>query len=297
MRVLVTGRNGQVGWELARALAPLGEVVACDRETADLSRPETLAPLVAEVRPGLIVNAAAYTAVDRAEEEEALALRVNGESVGVLAEAARKAGALLVHYSTDYVFDGTADRPYTESDPTSPVNAYGRTKLAGERAIAAAGGDWLTFRTTWVYGVRGRNFLRTMLRLAGERETMRVVADQIGTPTSARMIAELTAHAAAQALRERSAGHFESGLFHMTAADQTSWHGFASAIVDSARATRGDAVKVRTIEAIDSDAYPTPARRPAWSVLDNGRFDRRFGLARLDWRRALALVMDDLAEH
>ncbi|WLE58246.1 dTDP-4-dehydrorhamnose reductase [Burkholderia plantarii] len=297
MRVLVTGRNGQVGWELARALAPLGEVVACDRETADLSRPETLAPLVAEVRPGLIVNAAAYTAVDRAEEEEALALRVNGESVGVLAEAARKAGALLVHYSTDYVFDGTADRPYTESDPTSPVNAYGRTKLAGEQAIAAAGGDWLTFRTTWVYGVRGRNFLSTMLRLAGERETMRVVADQIGTPTSARMIAELTAHAAAQAMRERSAGHFESGLFHMTAADQTSWHGFASTIVDSARATRGDAIKVRTIEAIDSEAYPTPARRPAWSVLDNGRFDRRFGLTRLDWRRALALVMDDLAEH
>jgi dTDP-4-dehydrorhamnose reductase len=297
MRVLVTGRNGQVGWELARALAPLGEVIACDRETADLSRPETLAPLVAEVRPGLIVNAAAYTAVDRAEEEEALALRVNGESVGVLAEAARKAGALLVHYSTDYVFDGTADRPYAESDPTSPVNAYGRTKLAGEQAIAAAGGDWLTFRTTWVYGVRGRNFLRTMLRLAEERETMRVVADQIGTPTSARMIAELTAHAVAQAMRERSAGHFESGLFHMTAADQTSWHGFASAIVESARATRGDAIKVRTIEAIDSEAYPTPARRPAWSVLDNGRFDQRFGLTRLDWRRALALVMGDLAEH
>ncbi|WP_246796939.1 dTDP-4-dehydrorhamnose reductase [Burkholderia perseverans] len=297
MKVLVTGRNGQVGWELARALAPLGEVIACDRETADLSRPETLAPLVAEVRPGLIVNAAAYTAVDRAEEEEALALRVNGESVGVLAEAARKAGALLVHYSTDYVFDGTADRPYAESDPTSPVNAYGRTKLAGEQAIAAVGGDWLTFRTTWVYGVRGRNFLRTMLRLAGERETMRVVADQTGTPTSARMIAELTAHAVAQAVRERSAGHFESGLFHMTAAGQTSWHGFASAIVDSARATRGDAIKVRTIEAIDSDAYPTPARRPAWSVLDNGRFDQRFGLTRLDWRRALALVMGDLAEH
>lgn len=297
MRVLVTGRNGQVGWELARGLAPLGEVIACDREPPDLSRPETLAPLVAEVRPGLIVNAAAYTAVDRAEEEEALALRVNGESVGVLAEAARKAGALLVHYSTDYVFDGTADRPYAESDPTSPVNAYGRTKLAGEQAIAAAGGDWLTFRTTWVYGVRGRNFLRTMLRLAEERETMRVVADQIGTPTSARMIAELTAHAVAQAMRERSAGRFESGLFHMTAADQTSWHGFASAIVESARTTRGDAIKVRTIEAIDSEAYPTPARRPAWSVLDNGRFDQRFGLTRLDWRRALALVMGDLAEH
>ncbi|MGX5875463.1 dTDP-4-dehydrorhamnose reductase, partial [Burkholderia gladioli] len=297
VKILLTGRNGQVGWELRRALAPLGEVVACDRQMADLASPETLAPLVASVRPDLIVNAAAYTAVDRAEDEEALALRVNGESVGVLAEAARKAGALLVHYSTDYVFDGTASAPYTESDPSSPVNAYGRTKLAGEQAIKAAGGDWLTFRTTWVYGVRGRNFLHTMLRLAGERETMRVVADQIGTPTSARMIAELTAHALSQAMRERAEGRFESGLFHMTAADQTSWHGFASAIVEAARATRGAAVKVQTIEAIGSDAYPTPARRPAWSVLDNSRFDQRFGLTRLDWRRALSLVMDDLAQH
>ncbi|WP_414444087.1 dTDP-4-dehydrorhamnose reductase [Burkholderia sp. 22PA0106] len=296
MKILLTGRNGQVGWELRRALAPLGGVVACDREAADLSRPETLAALVASVRPDVIVNAAAYTAVDLAEEQEALALRVNGEAAGVLAQAARDVGALFVHYSTDYVFDGTATAPYTETAATHAVNAYGRTKLAGEQAIADAGGDWLTFRTTWVYGARGRNFLLTMLRLAGERETMRVVADQIGTPTSARMIADLTAHAVSHAMRERAADRFESGLFHMTADGQTTWHGFASAIVEAARAARGDAIRVHTIEPIPSDAYPTPARRPAWSVLDNTRFDQRFGLQRLGWQQALALVMDDLKD-
>ncbi|KAF1026148.1 MAG: dTDP-4-dehydrorhamnose reductase [Burkholderia plantarii] len=296
MKILLTGRNGQVGWELRSALAPLGEVVACDREAADLARPETLAPLVASVRPDVIVNAAAYTAVDLAEEQEALTLRVNGEAAGVLAQAARDVGALFVHYSTDYVFDGSATAPYSETEAARAVNAYGRTKLAGERAIAAAGGDWLTFRTTWVYGTRGRNFLLTMLRLAGERETMRVVADQTGTPTSARMIADLTAHAVSHAMRERAADRFESGLFHMTAGGQTTWHGFASAIVEAARAARGDAIRVRAIEPIPSGAYPTPARRPVWSVLDNTRFDRRFGLNRLDWQQALALVMDDLKD-
>ncbi len=293
MKILLTGSNGQVGWELRRALAPLGEVIACDRSMADLSAPETLAPLVEALKPGLIVNAAAYTAVDLAEEQEALALRINGESVGVLAEAARKAGALFLHYSTDYVFDGTADSPYVEGASTSPVNAYGRTKLAGEQAIAAVGGDWLTLRTTWVYGVRGKNFLRTMLRLAGERDTLRVVADQVGTPTSARMIADLTAHALGQAVRERASSRFESGLFHMTASGQTTWHGFASEIIETARVSGDEAVTVRSVEAIGSDAYPTPARRPAWSVLDNSAFDRRFGLERLDWRQALSLVMSD----
>nr|AFU10517.1 dTDP-4-dehydrorhamnose reductase [Burkholderia thailandensis] len=294
VRILVTGQNGQVGWELRRALAPLGDVVACGRETADLSKPETLVPLVASVKPDVIVNAAAYTAVDLAEEQEALAHRVNAESVGVLAQAARAYGALLVHYSTDYVFNGTSRVPYVETEPTSPVNAYGRTKLAGERAIEAVSGDWLTLRTTWVYGARGRNFLRTMLRLSHERDTLRVVADQIGAPTSARMIADLTAHVVAHAQRERRAGTFESGLFHMTAAGGTSWHGFASAIIDAARAVRAEAIKTKTVEPISSDAYPTPARRPANSILDNGKFDRRFMLNRLDWRQALALVVDDL---
>ncbi|MDR5780170.1 dTDP-4-dehydrorhamnose reductase [Caballeronia sp. LZ065] len=294
MRILLTGRNGQVGWELHRALAPLGDVVAFDRQGADLSRPETIAPLVASVQPDVIVNAAAYTAVDNAEKEEALAQRVNADAAGELAGAARKLKALLVHYSTDYVFDGRSAEPYREHDPVAPLNAYGRTKLAGEQAIEAAGGDWLTLRTTWVYGVRGRNFLRTMLRLGCERETLRVVADQIGVPTSARMIADLTAQVISRAQRERSDGAFASGLFHMTASGRTDWHGFASAIISAAREAGRLPIKTTSVEPITSREFPTPAARPGFSVLDNSRFDERFRLHRMDWREALALVMDDL---
>ncbi|MFM0029581.1 dTDP-4-dehydrorhamnose reductase [Paraburkholderia madseniana] len=294
MRILLTGRNGQVGWELRRALAPLGDVVAFDRNEADLAKPETLAKLVASVRPHVIVNAAAYTAVDNAETETELAHRVNAEAVGVLAEAARAQNALMIHYSTDYVFDGSSKTPYFETDPVAPLNAYGASKLAGERAIENVAGDWLTLRTTWVYGPRGRNFLRTMLRVAGERDSLRVVADQTGAPTSARMIADLTAHVVAQAQRERNAGEFESGLFHMTAAGETTWHGFASAIIEGARASGKMAIKATSIEPISSDEYPTPARRPQYSMLDNDKFDRRFRLGRLDWREGLALALDDL---
>lgn len=294
MRILLTGRNGQVGWELCRALAPLGEVVAFDRNGADLAMPETLAPLVASVQPHVIVNAAAYTAVDNAEKEEALAQRVNADAVGELAAAARKQNALLLHYSTDYVFDGKSTEPYREIGEVAPLNAYGRTKLAGEQAIQAAGGDWLTLRTTWVYGVRGRNFLRTMLRLGCERQTLRVVADQTGVPTSARMIADLTAQVVARALRERADGDFESGLFHMTAGGQTTWHGFASAIISAAREAGRLPIKTTSVEPIESHEFPTPAARPGFSVLDNTRFDERFRLHRMDWREALSLVMDDL---
>lgn len=290
----MTGRTGQVGWELRRSLSSLGEIVAFDRYEADLSKPETLASLVESVRPNVIVNAAAYTAVDKAETEEALAYRVNADAAGVLAEAARKQNALLVHYSTDYVFDGTSSVPYRETDDVAPLNAYGRSKLAGERVIEQVGGDWITLRTTWVYATRGRNFLRTMLRLAGERETLSVVSDQTGAPTSARMIADLTTQVVAQAQRERAAGEFESGLFHMTAAGQTTWHGFASAIIAAARASGKATVKTTAVEAILSDAYPTPAHRPSYSMLDNEKFDRRFMLGRLDWREGLALAMDDL---
>ncbi|WP_153100741.1 dTDP-4-dehydrorhamnose reductase [Paraburkholderia hayleyella] len=293
MRILLTGRNGQVGWELRRALAPLGEVVAFDRREADLTRPDTLARLVASVRPHVIVNAAAYTAVDLAQTEAELAHRVNAEAVGVLAEAARAQKALMIHYSTDYVFDGSATVPYVESDAVAPLNVYGASKLAGERALESVAGDWLTLRTTWVYGLRGHNFLRTMLRLAGERETLRVVSDQTGAPTSARMIADLTAHVVAQAQRERLAGEFESGLFHMTAAGHTTWHGFASAIIEAARAAGLD-IKTTSIEPIPSDAWPVPAPRPRYSILENDKFDRRFRLGRLDWREGLALVLDDL---
>ncbi|GLU30484.1 dTDP-4-dehydrorhamnose reductase [Trinickia caryophylli] len=294
MKILVTGRQGQVGWELRRALAPLGEVVAVDRSVADLAKPQTLAAVVASVRPAVIVNAAAYTAVDQAEQDEAAAHVVNAQAVGVLAELARGHGALFVHYSTDYVFDGSSSVPYTESDPPMPINAYGRSKLAGEQAIEAAGGDWLTLRTTWVYAPRGRNFLRTMLRLAGERDTLKVVADQTGAPTPARTIADLTAHAVATAQRERAAGSFESGIFHMTAAGQTTWHGFASAIVESARAAMPETIKTAVVEPIGSEAYPTPARRPKYSLLDNGKFERRFGLHRVDWRDGLAMTLEEL---
>lgn len=295
MRILLTGRNGQVGWELRRALAPLGEVVAFDREGADLSKPETLGPLVASVQPHVIVNAAAYTAVDNAEQETALAHRINADAADALACAARVQNALLLHFSTDYVFDGSSAEPYREHDPVAPLNAYGKTKLDGEQAIGAAGGDWLTLRTTWVYGVRGRNFLRTMLRLARDRDTLRIVADQTGAPTSARMIADLTAQVIAKAQRERADKCFESGLFHMTASGQTTWHGFASAIIGAARDLGRFAVKTTSIEPIASSEFPTPAARPQFSVLDNTRFDARFQLHRMDWREALALVMEDLS--
>jgi dTDP-4-dehydrorhamnose reductase len=298
MRILVTGSRGQVGWELTRSLAVLGEVVACDRATADLSRPASLKALVEHMRPDVVVNAAAYTAVDKAQDEEALAATINAEAVGVLAQAARKAGALFVHYSTEYVFDGAKSGAYVEDDQPSPLNAYGRSKVAGEQAIVAAAGDWLVFRTSWVYAARGKNFLRTMLRLAGERETLRVVADQTGAPTSARMLADLTSHAVRQAMAERSAGRFTSDLFHLTASGSTTWHGFAACIVESARALLPDgAIATRAIEAIATRDYPTPARRPANSVLDNSKFERRFQLRRAPWEESLRLVLEEVLEQ
>lgn len=298
MKIMLIGRNGQVGWELRRSLAVLGQVVACDRETADLSKPETLRPLIARMRPDVIVNAAAYTMVDKAEEEEALANTINAEAVCVLAAEARAAGALFVHYSTEYVFDGVKQGAYNEDDTTNPLNAYGRSKLAGERAVNATGGDWLVFRTSWVYGARGKNFLRTMLRLGAERETLNVVADQFGAPTPARMIADITAHAIREADRERRLGAFESGIFHLTAGDVTTWHGFASAIIDEARARLpGDAIKARTVTPIPTCAYPTPARRPGNSALNNAKLERRFKISREPWQAGMSLVLDDVFDQ
>lgn len=298
MKILVTGCRGQVGWELTRSLAVLGEVFACDRATADLSRPASLKAVIERVRPDVVVNAAAYTAVDKAQDEEVLATTINAEAVGALAQAARAVGALLVHYSTEYVFDGAKSGAYIEGDQPGPLNAYGRSKLAGEQAIAAAGGDWLVFRTSWVYAARGKNFLRTMLRLASERETLRVVADQIGAPTSARMLADLSAHAIRQSMAERSRGRFESGLFHLTASGSTTWHGFATRIVESAHALLPEqAIATRTIEAIATSDYPTPARRPANSVLDNSRFEQRFQLRRAPWEESLQLVLEEVIEQ
>lgn len=295
MRLLVTGANGQVGWELARSLMPLGEVIALDRNRCDLSRPETLAELVAGLAPDVIVNAAAYTAVDKAEAEEAVATTINGTAVGALACAARAAGALLVHYSTDYVFDGSKAGPYVEDDPVAPVNAYGRSKLAGEMAIRAGGCDYLILRTTWVFASRGGNFVRTMLRLGAEREHLRVVADQYGAPTWARNIADATAQIVASAQHERRQEAFASGIFNLTSAGETSWHGFAEAIFAATRERQhGMPLKVASVEPIPGAAYPAPALRPANSRLSPERLRARFGIVMPHWRDALDRCVDEL---
>lgn len=298
MKILLTGATGQIGWELARSLQPLGAIVACDRRRADLAAPASLAALVDSVRPQLIVNAAAYTAVDRAEQEPALADTINGEAPGALAAAARRAGALFVHYSTDYVFDGSGEAPRREGAPVAPINAYGRSKLAGERAIAQAGGDWLVLRTSWVYASRGSNFVKTMLRLGAERDSLRVAADQVGAPTSARLIADATAHVVRHALAERAQGRFASEVLHLCAAGETSWHGFAREIFDGWRALAGaDSLQLRELLPIPSTEYPTPAARPLNSRLDCSRLRDRFGIHLPDWREGVRLVLEEIAER
>lgn len=276
MRILLTGRNGQVGWELERALAPLGEVIALDRARLDLSDAAAIQRVVRDARPEVIVNAAAYTAVDRAESEPEIAASVNSIAPGIFAEEARRCGALLVHYSTDYVFDGEKKTPYVEDDPAHPLNVYGRTKLEGERVIEGSGCRYLILRTSWVYGPRGHNFLRTVLRLARERNELRMVDDQIGAPTSAAAIALATAEML------RHAG--PEGLFHMTASGETSWHGFAEAIVAS------NHLQVRVI-GIASQDYPVAARRPRNSLLDNGKLTSTYGLTLGPWEHQLDEVI------
>src|SRR6185295_3133198 len=234
MRLLLTGSSGQIGWELRRRLAPAAELIAPDRSQLDFSEPRRIADIVRGIGPDVIVNAAAYTAVDKAEDEEALAMTINGTAVGVLAEEARRSGALLLHYSTDYVFDGSKHTPYIEDDPPHPINSYGRSKLAGETAIRQIGGASLILRTSWVYAARRDNFLRTMLRLAGEKDELRIVADQSGAPTWAHDIADATGRILSQAVAERTAGAFAPGVFHLTGSGSTTWHGFARVILDEA---------------------------------------------------------------
>lgn len=287
MRILLTGINGQVGRELQRALQPLGEVVACDRSTLDLADPDGLRTTLREIKPALIVNPAAYTAVDQAESEPGLAQAINGSAPGILAEEAKRLDALLVHYSTDYVFDGAKSTPYVEYDPTAPLGAYGRSKLDGEQAIAASGCRYLIFRTCWVYGARGRNFLSTMLRLAKERDELRVVDDQFGTPTWSRMIAETSALALARHTRQE-------GIYHLAAAGETSWHGFATAIVAEANA-RGILDRAPPVRRIASADFPTPTRRPANSRLDCSRLHDEFGLRLPDWEEQLRLCLDEMS--
>lgn len=291
MNILLTGKNGQVGWELQRTLQPVGKVTACDHAGLDLADAAAVRRKLDEVRPDVIVNAAAYTAVDKAESEPERAHAVNAAAPALLAQEAARRDALLIHYSTDYVFDGAKAAPYVETDPTGPLGAYGRSKLAGEEGIRASGCDHLIFRTSWVYAARGANFLRTILRLAAEREELRIVMDQVGAPTWARLIAEATALALRQALAERRHGRFESGLFHLACAGETSWHGFASAIVAGRSGLR-----VKTVTPIATADYPTPAKRPANSRLNTDAFRARFGLALPDWRDCLPLCLEELPQ-
>ncbi len=281
MRILLTGGGGQVGHELARTLASLGEVRALDRAALDLADPAAIRDACRSLAPGLIVNAAAYTAVDRAETEPGLAEAVNGRAPGILAAEARRLDAVLVHYSTDYVFDGASRRPYLEEDPAAPLNAYGRSKLSGERAIAGSGCKHLVFRTSWVYGPRGRNFLATMLALAAVREEVRVVDDQRGAPTSSLFLAEATA----RALRAIPAAGVASGIYHLSAAGETTWAGFARAIF--ARAAARPGFRAPRVVPIPSSEYPTPARRPRYSVLSHRKFAAAFGFAPGSWEAQL----------
>jgi len=292
-RILLIGSNGQVGWELARALLPLGRVLVPERNQCDLVSLDTLTALVNSLQPDVIVNAAAYTAVDKAEEEIDLAMTVNARAPGALAVAARRYGALLVHYSTDYVFDGKKAGAYSETDAPNPGSAYGRSKLAGEEAVRDAGADHLIFRTSWVFAARGKNFLRTILRLAGEREELRIVADQFGAPTWARLIAEVTALALQQDIARRKRGDFASGTFNLTAAGETSWHGFAGAIIAAAR-ERDAKLMCRTVVPITTVEYPLPAARPANSRLAGAKLAERYGLAMPEWDACVQLCVAEL---
>lgn len=296
MKILLLGKNGQVGWELQRSLAPLGEVVALDFDSpgplsADFSKPESLAATVRAVAPDVIVNAAAHTAVDKAESEPDLARAINATAPGVLAREAAARGAWLVHYSTDYVFDGSGNTPRDEDAPTGPLNVYGQTKLEGEEAIRASGCRHLLLRTCWVYGARGGNFARTMLKLAQEREALKVIDDQIGAPTGADLLADLTAHM----IRAARVDESRAGTYHAVAAGQTSWHGYASHVIAFARAA-GVPLKVAeyAIEAVPTTAFPTPARRPLNSRMSTRKLRERFDIVLPDWRAGVERMLTEV---
>ncbi|MET0814134.1 MAG: dTDP-4-dehydrorhamnose reductase [Pseudoxanthomonas sp.] len=298
MRILLLGANGQVGHALARSLRSVGEIVAATRdgvldgeecEAADFDAPDTLTALVGRVAPDVVVNAAAYTAVDRAEREPEAAFRINAEAPRKLAEACAAGDAVLVHYSTDYVFDGQGTRPYREDDPVAPLGVYGASKLAGERAIEASGCRRFVMRTAWVYGNHGANFMRTMLRLGAEHEELRVVADQIGTPTPAALIADVTARILASSSQDY-------GTFHLTAGGRASWHAFAVEIFERAHRC-GLLAKVPHVSPITTADYPTPARRPAYSCLDTTALQQTFGIALPDWQSALDQVIATASKH
>lgn len=289
--ILLTGASGQVGWELQRTLATLGRVVAPSHAEFDLARPDTLADALCAIKPDLIVNPAAYTAVDQAETEQELAYAINAEAPLALAREAARRGITLVHYSTDYVFDGTQFGAYAEYDALRPLGVYGASKQAGEELVQASGADHLIFRTSWVYGLRGKNFLLTMQRLARERDKLAVVADQFGAPTWARSIAEATAQALALWLAPGATAADRqrlSGIYHMSCGGRVSWHGFAEAILQDLQ-NRGE--KIPALKAISTAEYPTQAQRPANSVLSNEKLQQTFGVRMPDWQHALALCL------
>jgi dTDP-4-dehydrorhamnose reductase len=299
-RIVVTGANGQVGWELVHRLESLGEVISVTREVLDFMRPVRVENALTSLRPSIIVNAAAYTAVDKAESDEASAFKINSDSVAAIGRAARTVGASVVHFSTDYVFDGETNEAYVETDETKPLNVYGRSKRAGERVLAETGADHLTIRTSWVYATRGNNFVLTILRLAHERDTLEIVDDQIGTPTWAGWLADATATILAQQLGKVADGSNARlfadvpNLVHLTGGGEASWYDFAKAIValDPALETQ----RLKTINAIPTSRYPTAARRPKRSVLDSSLAVRTFGIDRVPWRAQLELATAELAK-
>lgn len=295
MKILLLGKNGQVGWELQRSLAPLGELIALDRHSTDLcgdlSNLQGLATTVQQLRPDVIVNAAAHTAVDKAESEPALARTLNALAPGVLAQEAARLGALLVHYSTDYVFDGSGTRPWTEADTPAPLSVYGQTKLEGEQLIQAAGPRHLIFRTSWVYAARGGNFAKTMLRLAQERERLTVIDDQWGAPTGAELLADVTAHAIRQAMAQPQ----DAGLYHLAASGETTWHGYAKHVIaQSVREQSAIKILANEVAPVPTSAFPTPAKRPHNSRLNTGKLQAAFGLRLPAWQQGVDRMLAEI---
>ncbi len=294
MKILLFGKIGQLGWELNRSLQPLGEIIAVDVDEVDFTDTAKLREIIQTENPTIICNAVAYTAVDKAEEDEALALIINGTAPGIIAEEAKKLDALMIHYSTDYVFDGTKSSPYVETDKPNPINAYGRTKLAGELAVQSSGCDYLIFRTSWVYTSRAHNFMLTMLKLAQEREQLSVVSDQIGAPTSARLIADTTILCIQQALKEKHMGVFSSDLYHLTNSGHTSWHGFTEEIVNLANDRLGMQLNLKELKAIPTSDYPTPAARPMNSQLALTKLESVFTITMPDWKKSLSVCIAEI---
>lgn len=297
MKILLLGKNGQVGWELQRSLAPLGEVLALDRHSThycgDLSKPDKLAQTVLAYKPDFIVNAAAHTAVDKAESEPELAKVLNTDAPAALAKAAAQVGAWLVHYSTDYVFDGSGTHARQEGEGTGPLSVYGQTKLDGEKAIVASGCKYLIFRTSWVYAARGGNFAKTMLRLAQERDKLTVINDQHGAPTGADLIADVTAQAIRRVLNTQNISF--SGVYHLVAAGDTTWHGYASHVIEKAKAIKPDLqIKAAKVAAVPTSAFPTPATRPLNSRLCTAKLQQAFGLVLPPWQQGVDRMLTEI---